>query len=80
MKYTLNEVNVTEVAKFSSLPVARAVTDSGVGGLKFTSRTGQIGHMVPTTRHRCNISSNGAVLPGRSDAGMGPANTLHASA
>ena len=26
------------------------------------------------------ISSNGAVLPGRNDAKMGPANSLHASA
>ena len=36
--------------------------------------------MLPTARHRCNISSNGAVLPGRNDAEMGPANSLHASA
>ena len=30
--------------------------------------------------HRCNISSKGAVLPGRNDAEMGPANSLHALA
>ena len=33
-----------------------------------------------SARHRCDISSNGAVLPGRNDADMGPANSLHASA
>ena len=26
--------------------------------------------MLPTARHRCDISSNGAVLPGRNDAEM----------
>ena len=33
-----------------------------------------------TARHRCDISSKGAVLPGRNDAEMGFANSLHASA
>ena len=36
--------------------------------------------VLPTARHRCGISSKGAVLPGRNDAEMGPANSLHASA
>ena len=36
--------------------------------------------MLPTARYRCDISSKGAVLPGRNDAEMGPANSLHASA
>ena len=36
--------------------------------------------LLPTTRHRCDISWKGAVLPGRSDAEMGPANSFHASA
>ena len=31
-------------------------------------------------RHHCNISLKGAVLPGRNDAEMGSANSLHASA
>ena len=31
-------------------------------------------------RHRFDISSKGAVLPGCNDAEMGPANSLHASA
>ena len=67
---------------------------SGAGGLRFKSQAGQIGHSVangspplrksdtvlPTARHRCDISSKEAVLPGRNDAEMGPANSLHASA
>ena len=36
--------------------------------------------VLPAARHRCDISSKGAVLPGRNDAEMGPANSLHASA
>ena len=28
-------------------------------------------------RHRCDISSKEALLPGRNDAEMGPANSLH---
>ena len=49
-------------------------------GLRFKSRTGQIGQILPTALHRCDISSKGAVLPGRNDAEMmGPANSLHAS-
>ena len=57
---------------------------SGTGGLRFKSRASQIGYSVanglPTTCHRCDISLNGAVLPGRNDAIMGPANSLHALA
>ena len=36
--------------------------------------------VLPLARHRCDISSKGAVLPGRNDAEIGPANSLHASA
>ena len=35
---------------------------------------------LPTVRHRCNISSKGAMLPGRNDAEIGPVNSLNASA
>ena len=35
--------------------------------------------MLPTARHRCDISSRRAVLPGRNDAKIGPTNLLHAS-
>ena len=53
---------------------------SGAGGLRFKSGADQIGHVLPAARHRCDISSKGAVLPGRNDAEMSPANSLHASA
>ena len=33
-----------------------------------------------TARHRCDVSSIGAVLPGRNDREMGPTNSLLASA
>ena len=37
---------------------------SKAGGLKYKSRVGQIGHIVATARHRCNIySKKAAVLP-----------------
>ena len=36
--------------------------------------------VLPTARHRCDISSKEAVLPGRNDAEMGPATSLHVSA
>ena len=36
--------------------------------------------VLPTARHRCDISSKGAVLPARNDASMGPVNLLNASA
>ena len=48
---------------------------SGAGGLRFKSDA-----VLPTARHRCDISSKGAMLPGRNDAEMGPANSLHVSA
>ena len=50
---------------------------SGARGLGFISWVGQIGLWLSTARHRCNIPK-GAVLPGRNDAEMGPANSLHA--
>ena len=53
---------------------------SGAGGLRFKSRAGQIEHSVANGRHRCDISPNRAVLPGRNDAEVGPVNLLHASA
>ena len=53
---------------------------SGAGGLRFNSRTGQIGHSVTNGSPPLRHSSKGAVLPGRNDAEMGPAHSLHASA
>ena len=63
-------------------PVGQAVTcstlerefwDSNLGPVKSDTE-------LPTARHRCYISSKGAVLPGRNDAEIDPANSLHASA
>ena len=51
----------------------REVGGSNLGPVKSNT-------VLPTARHRCDISSKGAVLPGRNDAEMGPANSLHASA
>ena len=50
---------------------------SGAGGLRFISRSGQIGLRVPTA---ATFFSKEAVLPRRNDAKMGPLNSLHASA
>ena len=36
--------------------------------------------VLPTVRHRCNISSIGAEFPGRNNAEMGSASSSHASA
>ena len=63
-------------------PVGRAVTRSSLEREVWGSNLGPVKSdtKLPTARHRCDISSNGAVLPGRNDAEMGPANSLHASA
>ena len=63
-------------------PVGRAVTRSSLEREVRGSNLGPVKSdtVLPTARHRCNISSKGAVLPGRNDAAMGPANSLHASA
>ena len=63
-------------------PVGRAVTRSSLEREVRGSNLGPVKSdtVLPTARHRCSISSKGAVLPGRNDAEMGPANSLHASA
>ena len=63
-------------------PVGRAVTRSSLEREVWGSNLGPVKSdtVLPTARHRCDISSNGAVLPGRNDAEMGPTNSLHASA
>ena len=65
-----------------SRPVGRAVTRSSLEREVRGSNLGPVKSdaVLPTARHRCDISSNGAVLSGRMDAEMGPANSLHASA
>ena len=55
------------------LSLEREVCGSNFGSVKSDT-------VLPKARHRCDISSNGAVLPERNDAEMGPANSLHASA
>ena len=62
-------------------PVGRAVTRSSLEREVWGSNLGPVKSdtVLPTARHRCDISSKGAVLPGRNDAEMGPANSLHAS-
>ena len=51
----------------------REVRGSNLGPVKSDT-------VLPTARRRCNISSKGAVLRGRNDAEVGPANSLHALA
>ena len=47
-------------------------------GLRFNSRSVKSNSVLPTACYHCNISSKGAVLLGRNDAEMCPANSLHA--
>ena len=63
-------------------PVGRAVTRSSLKREVCGSNLGTVKSdtVLLTARHRCDISSKGAMLPGRDDAEMGPANLLHASA
>ena len=44
---------------FTNRPLAQLLNAQaiGVGGLGFDSRAGQIGSVLATTRHRCNVSS-----------------------
>ena len=81
--------------RFVYQPVGRALTRSSLDYIEFVTRSsistlerrvcgsnlGQVKSdaVLPTTRQRCDISSKGAVLPGRNDAEMGPANSLHVS-
>ena len=63
-------------------PDGRAVTRSSLEREVWGSNLGPVKSdtMLPTARHRCDISSKEAVLPRRNDAETGPANSLHASA
>ena len=51
---------------------------SGSRGPRFKSRSVKLNTVLPIARHRCNISSKEAVLPGFNDAKMGPDNSLYA--
>ena len=48
-----------KVLKCINRPLAQllSVHVLGAGGLGFDSRAGQIGVVLPTARHRCNVSS-----------------------
>ena len=61
---------ILEIENFLARPVGRAVTDSSVerevwGSEFFVSNLGpvKLDTMLPTTRHRCDLSSKKAVLP-----------------
>ena len=62
---------VGRVATRSSLE--REVKNSNLGPVKSDT-------VFPMARHRCDISLKKVVSPGRNNAEMGPANSLHASA
>ena len=59
------------------------VSASRLSGNAFVSRRGgqrvKSHTVLPMARHRCDISSKGAVLPGRNDVEKGPANSLYTS-
>ena len=42
--------------------------------------SGESDTVLPTARHRCDISSKGDMLPAGAMTGIGPANSQHASA
>ena len=64
------------------LKIGRAVVRSSLERVVYGSNLGpvKLGTVLPTVRPRCNISAKGAVLPGRYNAEMDPANSLHVSA
>ena len=70
------------VKKFLDSPVGRAVMRSSLEREVWGSNLESVKSdtVVPTAHRRCDIFSKGAVLPGRNDAEMGPANALYASA
>ena len=61
---------------------SRAVTPSSLEREVRGSNLGQVklDAVLPTAFHQCDISSKGAMLPGRDDAELGLANSFHASA
>ena len=60
--------------------IGRAVTHSSLDREVWGSNLGpvKLDTVLPTARHRCDISLKEAVLPGLNNAEMGPANSLHA--
>ena len=66
------------MVRLASWPSDKAFV-SGARDLKFKSPV-KLDTLLPTARHRCDISSNGAVLLGRNDTEIGPVNSFHTSA
>ena len=75
-------VKARKMWSVGELAASRAVTRSSLEREVRGSNLGPVKSdtVLPTARHRCDISSKGAVLLGRNDAEMGPAKSLHASA
>ena len=65
-----------------TITVGRTLTCSSLEQEVRSSNLGPVksNTVLPTARHRCDIFSKGAGLPGHNDAEMGPANSFHASA
>ena len=71
---SLNKLyNQTNSRAVTLSSLEREVWGSNVGPVKSDT-------VLPTARHLCDISSQEAVFPGRNDAEMGPANSLHTPA
>ena len=68
--------------KWFNRPVGQTVTRPSLEREVWSLNLGPVkaNTVLPTARHRCDISSKETVLPARNDAEMGPANSLHASA
>ena len=66
---------------FVNRPFGQTVTRSSLEQEVWGSNLGLVKSdtLLPMARHRCDNSSKEAGLPGRNDAEMGPANSLHAS-
>ena len=79
---SLFQCQLTSILFWYNRLIGRAVTRSSPERKVKGSNLGPVKSdtALPTARHRCNISLKRAVLPGRNDAEMGPANLLHASA
>ena len=78
----LKQYVIRTVLKNKTKTAGRALTRSYLEREVRSSNLGLVksNTVLPTARHRCGISSKGAVLPECNDAEMDLANSLHASA
>ena len=79
-RVSISQPSALQTSVLTTTPSGLNALVSGEGGLRFKSRTSQIGHSVTNGSPPLRLSSKEAVLPGRNDAEMGPANSLYASA